>query len=143
MAWTVASLASGALCSFSESRPAWVAGTILAFGSEAVTLAAMRSILLQGMRAAPDAATRRLWIAISAVVAAVWVVIPLLWALGQAGILSMAAERVLFPPLDIISKVGSQDGALAVVAHVDALYYGRCCGYLCARGESGTVSHSR
>jgi len=106
MGWAVASLASGALCSFTESRPAWVAGTILAFGAEAVTLASLRSILQQGMRAAPDAATRRLWIAISAVVAGVWVVILLLWALGQADVLSMAAERVLLPPLDIISKVG-------------------------------------
>lgn len=102
---TALALACGSVGTFMQHIAAWAILLLIAFTSLAVVVYYMIGFARRGLARAQDRVARRLWLAMLPIGVGVWLIIPLVWLLGQLNAISMQVEVDFLSVVDFLVKL--------------------------------------
>lgn len=111
---TLVCLITGSAASFVPHIAPWTMLLLASLGSLAFVLRYMLGFARRGLARAQDRVARRLWLAMLPVGVGVWLIIPIVWFLGQLNAISMQVEVEGLAVVDFLVKLAY------VVLHIGA-----------------------
>lgn len=105
LCWTAVCLITGSAGTLSGRPVPWIVLHLVSFCTEGVVLYYLVSFARLGMARAQDRLARALWQALLPLIFGAWVVIPVMWLLGQLDVLSFSNETDVLGVMDFLVKL--------------------------------------